>query len=82
MIAFNPAIDIINSEFIEENIYVDDCSAIFGGREPEILVTRLQQMLNNLVVWGANCNLSFNVEKSVVILFTRTKVTCDIPIMI
>ena len=82
LIAFNPAIDIINSEFIEGNGYADDCSAVFGGREPEILVARLQRVLDNLVAWGVSCNLSFNVEKSVVMFFTRTQVTCDIPITI
>ena len=82
LIAFNPAIDIINTCFIEGNGYADDCSAVFGGREPEILVTRLQRMLDSLVLWGASCNLSFNVEKSVVMFFTRTQTTCEIPLTI
>ena len=82
LIAFDPAISIINSSFIEGNGYADDCSAVFGGREPEILVVRLQRMLDNLVAWGRSCNLSFNVEKSVVMFFTRTQVTCDLPITI
>ena len=82
LIAFNPAIDIINTCFIEGNGYADDCSAVFGGREPEILVARMQRMMNSLVEWGETCNLSFNVEKSVVMFFTRTPVTCDLPVTI
>ena len=82
LIAFNPAIEIINTQFIEGNGYADDCSAVFGGREPEVLVTRLQRILDSLVHWGSTCNLSFNAEKSVVMFFTRTQETCDIPLTI
>ena len=82
LIAFNPAIEIINTLFIEGNGYADDCSAVFGGREPAVLVSRLQRMLDALVEWGTTCNLSFNAEKSVVMFFTRTQETCEIPITI
>lgn len=82
LIAFNPAIEIINSLFVEGNGYADDCSAVFGGREPHVLVARLQRMLDSLVDWGSSCNLSFNAEKSVAMFFTRTQEECPAPITI
>ena len=76
LIAFNPAIDIINSEFVEGNGYADDCAVVYGGPDIDRLVTRLQRILDRLVEWGRSCNLSFNHEKSVAMFFTRTKKQC------
>lgn len=79
LIAFDPAIQIINSTFIEGNGYADDCCVIFGGRKPEILVKRLQRVINRLVEWGATCGLQFNPEKTVVVHFTRSTKYVQIP---
>ena len=76
LIAFNPAIDIINSEFVEGNGYADDCSVVYGGPDIDRLVTRMQRVLDRLVRWGRSCNLSFNHEKSVAMFFTRTQKVC------
>ena len=73
VIAFNPAIEIINSCFIEGNGYADDCAAVFGCHDVMIIQTRLQRMLDRLVVWGQSCNLSFNATKSVAVLFSRRR---------
>ena len=71
LIAFNGAIEIINTLNIEGNGYADDCSAVFGGRRVDHLVIRLEKMLKSLTDWGARCNLKFNPEKTVAVLFTR-----------
>ena len=73
VIAFDPAIEIINSCFIEGNGYADDCAAVFGGPDVDVIRTRLQRMLDRLVEWGASCNLSFNPTKSVAVLFSRRR---------
>ena len=73
VIAFNPAIEILNSGFIEGNGYADDCAAVFGGPDFPTILTRLQRMLNKLVDWGRSCNLSFNAAKSVAMTFSRGK---------
>ena len=75
LIAFDTAIQIINTLKIEGNGYADDCSALFGGRRIDHAVSRLQRMLDRLVAWGKTCGLSFNPEKSVAVLFTRSRKT-------
>ena len=71
LIAFNPAIEILNSDFVIGNGYADDCSAVFGGTDPAVLVERMQGVLDRLVQWGETCNLHFNPEKTVAVGFTR-----------
>ena len=45
LIAFDKAIQIINTLGIEGNGYADSCSAIFGGNRVDHLVIRLEKML-------------------------------------
>ena len=71
LIAFNPAIEIINSMFLEGNGYADDCCVLFGGRSTSVLIFRLQRVLDELVEWGRSCGLRFNPDKTVVVHFTR-----------
>ena len=71
LIAFDPAIRIINSHFVEGNGYADDYCVIFGGRKPHILVQRLQRVLDDLVSWGRSCGLRFNPDKTIVVHFSR-----------
>ena len=73
LLAFDPAIHIINSEFVEGNGYADDCCIVFGGRKPEVLIRRIQRVLDRLVTWGATCGLKFNPEKTVVVNFSRKR---------
>ena len=73
LIAFDKAIQIINTLGIEGNGYADDCSAIFGGNRVDHLVIRLEKMLQNLTGWGRECGLRFNPDKTVAVLFTRKR---------
>ena len=73
LVAFDDAIQIINSEFVLGNGYADDCCVLFGGRKPEILVKRLQRIIDKLVGWGSSCGLRFNPDKTVVVHFSRKK---------
>lgn len=70
VIAFDPAIEIINSCFIEGNGYDDDCASVFGGPAINIIRVRLQRMLHLLVEWGRKCNLSFTTAKLIAVLFS------------
>ena len=78
LLAFDPAIQIINSTFVEGNGYADDCCVVFGGRKPEILIHRIQRVLDRLVEWGRTCGLRFNPDKTIVVNFTRN-LTKNIP---
>ena len=73
LLAFDPAIHIINSMFLEGNGYADDCCIVFGGRKPSVLVKRIQRAVNRLIQWGSTCGLRFNPDKTVVVHFSRKK---------
>ena len=72
LIAFDQAIQIINEEGIVGNGYADDCSALIGGTHPHNMIDKMQAMLGRLVTWGNSCNLRFNPQKTVVVMFTRS----------
>ena len=71
LIAFDPAIRIINGDKVEGNGYADDCSVVAGGTRVDHLISRLDKVLRELVAWGETCNLKFNPSKTVAVLFTR-----------
>ena len=71
LLAFDPAINIINTHFVEGNGYADDCCIVFGGRKPKIIIRRLQRVVDKLIEWGNTCGLKFNPEKTVVVNFSR-----------
>ena len=73
LIAFDGAIQIINTLNIEGNGYADDCSAVIGGPRVDHLVIRMEKMLTKLVAWGTTCGLRFNPDKTVAVLFTRKR---------
>ena len=73
IIAFDPAIRILNKFGINGNGFADDCAAVLGGTRFGPILARLQLMINELIVWGRSCGLEFNSEKAVVVHFTRRK---------
>ena len=73
IIAFDPAIEIINKHIVVGQGYADDLAAVYGGRKPEEVVPRMQEVQDKLVEWGESCNLSFNPEKTVAVGFTRAR---------
>ena len=77
LIAFDEAIQIINSNGITGNGYADDCSALIGGDHPHNMIEQMQTMLERLVTWGLSCGLRFNSQKTVAVMFTRA--TRDFP---
>ena len=68
-LAFDPAMDIINSNGIIGQGFADDCAALLGGTDVNDLTTRMNETLNKLVTWGATCGLHFNSSKQVVLHF-------------
>ena len=72
LIAFNQAIKIINSAFVEGVGYADDCCVLIGGTDQSHMVAQVQRAINKLIAWGHTCGLRFNHSKTVAILFTRS----------
>ena len=58
LIAFDTAIQIINTLKIEGNGYADDCSALYGGRRLDHAINKLQKMLDRLTKMGAHMRSS------------------------
>ena len=83
IIAFDPAVHIINQSGICGNGYADDLSMILGGDDSEELIPIVQKVIDELVSWGQTCNFNFNPEKTVTVGFTRArKKSFDTPIQI
>ena len=70
LIAFNQAIKIINSTFVEGIGYADDCCILMGGTDQSHMVAQVQRVVNKLITWGNSCGLHFNHSKTVAVLFT------------
>ena len=49
IIAFNPAVEILNKYGINGNGFADDCAAVFGGTHFKPILVKLQRMLDELV---------------------------------
>ena len=77
LIAFDEAIQIINSNGITGNGYADDCSALIGGTHTHNMIEQMQSMLDRLVAWGRTCGLHFNPQKTVAVMFTRATRSFD-----
>ena len=71
IVAFDPAIRIINKYGIVGNGFADDCAAVVGGTRPKNMMINMQKMLNELVEWGKSCGLTFHPKKSAAVFFSR-----------
>ena len=69
IIAFDPAIEIINSDGIFGQGFADDCAALIGGEDLNAMTLKMYADLNKLVTWGATCGLKFNPSKTVLLHF-------------
>ena len=73
IIAFNEAIEIINTYGITGQGFADDCGPLIGGNSTHDMYKNMQRMLNKLYLWGKSKNLTFNPEKSIAILLCKKR---------
>ena len=71
IVAFNEAIQILNTHGVYSNGFADDCVALIGGTDTEQMMRRMQKAVNNLETWGKEIGLSFNALKTEVIMFSK-----------
>ena len=69
IIAFDPAIEIINQDGIFGQGFADDCAAMIGGEDLDSMTQKMNTALDNLVTWGNTCGLKFNPSKTVLLHF-------------
>ena len=71
LLAFDGAVEIINSQDIKGTALADDCSGLYGGRSISHLLRNVQRMLNRLTEWGRERGLEFNPTKTEEVMFSR-----------
>ena len=80
IIAFNEAINIINTHGAVGHGFADDCATMIGGINLYTMMSRLQKVCTELQEWGNTAGLTFNSSKTVVIIFTKKHIkTSDMP---
>ena len=73
-IAFNPAMEIVNSNPNIKGIgYADDLLLLKSGYKTSKTVQDIQNTLNKLITWGKTCGLYFNPDKTIVVYFGKNK---------
>ena len=64
ILAFNEAMEIINSNGVYGVGFADDCCALIGGSNIGYLIQKLQTVIDKLVDWGNKVGLKFNEQKT------------------
>ena len=73
IIAFNEAIEIINSHGAFGNGFADDCVTMLTGTNLKYMMNKLQKVVNKLEAWGQTAGLKFNSSKTEVVIFTKKR---------
>ena len=80
IIAFNEAIEIINTHGAYGTGFADDCAALIGGTNLHQMMSRMQKVVYKVEEWGSKYGLTFNALKTEVIVFNKaTPKTIDFP---
>ena len=62
IITFDKAIKIINSHGAFGNGFADDCVTMIGGMNLNLMMSRIQKVVNKLEEWGKSAGLKFNAS--------------------
>ena len=73
IIAFNEAIEKINSHGAFRNGFADDCVTMISGNNLKSMMTNLQKVVSTLEAWGQTAGLKFNFSKTEVVIFTKKR---------
>ena len=73
-LAFDPLLKLLNQNSPCAPVgFADDGALCFRGIDPETLVEIAQPKINQAVEWGAKNGLSFSVDKTTAVFFSRQK---------
>jgi len=70
-IAYNRAVEIVNSRGVTGIVYADDSCTLNGGKDLEQIFRKVGLVLRQLSAWGKTCGLKFNPAKTEAVLFSR-----------
>ena len=69
IIAFDHALELINTENTLGQGFADDLCIVMGGRNLRYMQNTLQEVINKLVSWSQAANLEFSPQKTVAMVF-------------
>ena len=73
-LAFDPLLKLLNQDSPCAPVgFADDGALCFRGIDPETLVEIAQPKINQAVEWGAKNGLSFSVDKTTAVFFSRQR---------
>ena len=73
-LAFDPLLKLLNQDSPCAPVgFADDGALCFRGIDPETLVEIAQPKINQAVAWGARNGLSFSVDKTTAVFFSRQR---------
>ena len=73
-LAFDPLLKLLNQDSPCAPVgFADDGALCFRGIDPETLVEIAQPKINQAVEWGARNGLSFSVDKTTAVFFSRQR---------
>ena len=70
IIAFDYALDIINTDLTEGQGFADDLCILTQGTHVNVMQQRMQTVLNQLVAKSREANLTFSPDKTVAMMFS------------
>ena len=73
IIAFNEAIEILNTHGVYGNGFTDDFVALIGWENLDQMMSRMQKVVTKLEHWGQKYGLVFNPSKTEVIIFSKAQ---------
>ena len=73
VIAYDDAVDILNEHRVFGQVFADDSVAMKGGKNLHQMMSRIQKVVTALETWGEKRGLKFNATKTVVIIFTKSR---------
>ena len=73
IIAFDYAINIINTDLTEGQGFADDLCILTQGTDINVMQHRMQAVLNQLVAKSREANLTFSPSKTVAMMFSPKK---------
>ena len=76
IIAFDEAAKILNSNGVNGELFADDGNGIIGGKDIDHMAQKLNRVCRDLSQWGKKCGLTFNANKTVALLFTKSSIIC------
>ena len=73
ILAYNLAIKILNTHGVTGYGFADDSCTLIGGTNLDQMMSRMQKVINELILWGRTQGLHLNPDKTLCIFFTKSK---------